>query len=124
MCLRPDIIYVVTQPVWDDFVALRDIWLWPDSGGFFDACEAHCARAREASDQDAERHWLMVQELAVRYGCSPLSGVEIDGKSFWEDPKPGFRPEHYTLIRLVIGDPDNPPHEHGQWNIVPEMRQT
>jgi len=117
MCLRPDIVYVVSMAVYDSYLALLEEHLYPDSVGYHEGCDEQVEAADQAGDAERLRHWRLVKDFATRYGCSPLSAIEVDGEIYHQIELPHPVPDA-NLIRVVIGDPRNPPHEHQQPKIT------
>lgn len=101
----PDVVFVVSQSVWDDFTILRNKWELSSVRGFYQDCSAWEKSAIKDGDLIKALHWRAVSELAARYSNSPLSAIEIQGQLFREIPAfKGFSPiEDSQLERLFIG---------------------
>lgn len=112
MCLRPDVVFVTSQAVFDDYQALSDRGLYGVTNGYHRHCEAQISAALKRGDAAAASHWRLVQDFGHRYDCSPLGGVEIAGVLHRDPALPPCPPE--ARVRLYIGNPDNPPHENHQ----------
>ncbi len=122
MCLRPDIVYVITQPIHDDWKAfIEKTGLHGDTVGFNNHWTALIKAAEEGNEQQAA-HWRLVQDFGKRMACSPLSGIEIDGKIerefVIEENHWSLEPEN--IIKIYIGNPLNPPHVPDQPAITQE----
>ena len=117
MCLRPDIVYIISSAVYDSYLALLEDFKFPDSVGYHDACDKLIETAAQSDDAGELRHWQLVKDFATRYGCSPLSAIEVDGHIYRQIELPEPIP-NASLIQVVIGDPCNPPHEHHQPKIA------
>jgi len=121
MCLRPDIVFVTTQAVYDDLAAVVKTGLDGDTVGFDNHLTA-LIKATEEDNEERATHWRKVQDFGTRLFCSPYSGIEIDGKITREfgfnDTDFGVEPEE--MIKVYIGNPLNPPHEHQQPKITVE----
>lgn len=83
--LRPDIVFVVSGDVWRDFCALRDQWGHSLAKGLVDACVGSIRQAIKDGDPATAAHWKAVRELAIRYGVSWVSAVEVDGVVIQEE---------------------------------------
>ena len=102
--LRPDVVFVVTGPVWRDFEALRARWEEPLCLGFDQDCAARIRQAVREGDPERARHWRAVRDLAACYGVSWVSAVEVDGELLREAPRqPCFDyPPDDRLNRVVL----------------------
>lgn len=101
---RPDLAFVVTGAVWQDFLRVRE-----ETGdalclGFLRTCEANIKEAEDAGDNERARHWQAVQNLAYHYGISFISAVEVDGRIIRECEKFSLwdYPDDAELTRMVI----------------------
>ena len=80
MCLRPDIIYVTTRKVYDDYVKfVCDTGLDGISYGFSLHFEVLINELENQGDEQQATHWRNVMDLGQRKDCSLLSAVEVDG---------------------------------------------
>ena len=122
MCHRPDIVYVTTQAVYDDLIAVLDeTGLYADCVGFDRHFDALIKTAEELGNEDQATHWRNIRDFGFRTACSPLSGIEINGKiEYWEGVRDEQIPEPEDIIRVYIGNPLNPPHEPEQDAISKE----
>lgn len=108
MCLRPDIVYVISGPVFRSYCALLDEGHIPCTRGFHRECEENEQTARRAGDTNQVCHWQMVCEFALRYGCNGLAALEIDGQLRRECEIPSDIPDS-ALTRVVIRAPRKVP---------------
>ncbi len=112
MCIRPDIIYVVSQAVYDEAINLLETY-GPLSNGYHNYCED---QIKSSTTEEVRHHWEMVDDFGLRACCSPLSSIEVNGViTHRDDTAKNMCDDQRT--RLVIGDPDTPPHIDGQANI-------
>ena len=123
MCLRPDIIYVTTRKVYDDYVKfVCDTGLDGISYGFSLHFEVLINELENQGDEQQATHWRNVMDLGHRKDCSLLSAVEVDGDLIegikiphWKEPE--------NLIKVYIGNPLNPPHTCQQNAITVESME-
>ncbi len=125
MCFRPDIVYVTSQAVYDDWTAFVDETGWlGDTVGFRKHFTALVKSAEEEGNEQQATHWRNVLDFGFRIACSPFSGIEIDGKVIRLDRMPPEAEEFFggtdDPIQIYIGNPHNLPHEHGQFAITEE----
>lgn len=118
MCLRPDIVFVTSQRVYDDYQRLGNRGLFGCSVGYHQHCDWAIAAATGRNAPDEAEHWRRVKDLGHRADCSPLGGIEVDGKLYRHEGVPECPPE--AIIRVYIGNPNNPPHTHQQPAITQE----
>lgn len=118
MCLRPDVVFVTNQSVYDDYLQLGEQGLFGCSRGYHDHCDQAIAAATAKGASHEIAHWRNVKDFGHRADCSPLGGVEIEGTLHRLEGIPACPPE--ALIRVYIGNPYNPPHEHQQPAITQE----
>lgn len=110
MCLRPDIVFVTTPAVYADYQRLGEQGLFGCTNGYHKHCDEAIAQAGD--NAELANHWRDVKDLGHRADCSPLGGVEVDGVLHRLPGMPECPPEE--IIRVYIGNPYNPAHEHQQ----------
>jgi hypothetical protein len=120
MCLRPDIVYVVSRAVYATYLMLEHQGLHGHSVGFYTHCEAAEADAVAQGDESRAEIWRQVLDFGTRHCCSPLSAVELAGEpagaTLYESPMTVAAGDR---VRVHIGNPRNPPHVPGQQAVTP-----
>lgn len=138
MCIRPDIVYVVSKAVATEYMELsqreipkvglakalysKDMKLmyWGDSSAYQQYC--HDKQANAKTD-DERKHWEMVADFGLRVCCSPLSSVEVEGEMMHRD-EAALDLDDDERTRLVIGAADLPKHHPGQTNIPSRVKRS
>lgn len=119
MCIRPDIVYVVSEDVMHGFLDLLDEGYFEGSRSFFNACTARAADESRKGQWAQARMWRTVRDFGARVFCSPLSAIEVNG-TLLRQLEPPCNVREDDLIRLYIGDPRTPAHVPGQGAITKE----
>ncbi|MBC6716117.1 hypothetical protein H9Q09_07885 [Aurantimonas sp. DM33-3] len=103
-CLKPDVVFVVPDAVWRDYDALR-ARCDPMTLRFHHACEREVRAAVRRRDLMAALHWRAFDRLALEYGRSPVSALEVGGVRFRETEKQSFLryPDDADLRPVPIG---------------------
>jgi len=136
VCMRPDIVYVVSEAVATEYMelsqrelprtALTDavfakdtkLLYWGDSAAYQDYCKD---KQENAASKEERKHWEMVADFGLRACCSPMSSVEVDGELMHRH-EAALKLDDDERTRIVIGADETLKHEHGQANVPSRVK--